>query len=364
MDRSIFKAASDGNVYAMLSLAYMYHRGIDVDCDPQKAIEWYKRSAANGCARAKWELAKMYRDGTLVAPNAYEFIHWLSAAADSGIPEAQTNLAIRYGLGILVPEDPYLCMELLNKAVAQGYPMAEFYLGNAYQCGIVFEKDETRAEECFQLVKAHGDADLFNKIGMKLEYGLDGVSVDFKRALRWYRLSSEMGSDKGYYSMISLKKTLKGAKHETIEERRRKLDSLLSSVEERERDELLREADLLLEDGDIVSAMTKYNEAADLGNSDAMYMLAILYHEGEVVKRNDPLAYDYLGRAALSGSIDAQMHLASSYEYGQGRPKDLNLALEYYAMAVANGYLLGYYALSRHMDHPEKYVRAHHKIVR
>ena len=94
MDKQMQKAAQNGDVYAMLALAYIYHHGLEGEYEPEQAIEWYKKSAAKGCARAKWELAKMYRDGGLVQPNSYEFIHWLTAAADDGIPEAMMDLAL------------------------------------------------------------------------------------------------------------------------------------------------------------------------------------------------------------------------------------------------------------------------------
>ena len=119
-----------------------------------------------------------------------------------------------------------------------------------------------------------------------------------------------------------------------------------------------------LEEGDSEKAVKLYTEAAELGNAEAMYMLALIYHDGEIVKRNDNLAFDYLTRSAMNGNTGAQMMLADNYEKGRGVSKDINEAIKYYAMAAAGGNLVGYYELNRFMEHPELYVRRTQRIVR
>ncbi|MCQ2070709.1 MAG: hypothetical protein MJZ68_06235, partial [archaeon] len=77
-----------------------------------------------------------------------------------------------------------------------------------------------------------------------------------------------------------------------------------------------------------------------------------------------PLAFDFLTRASLSGSTEAQLLLGKSYETGRGRNHNDEEATKYYAMAAAAGNLVGYYELSRFMDHPEIFVRSTQKVVR
>ena len=364
MDKQMQKAAQNGDVYAMLALAYIYHHGLEGEYEPEQAIEWYKKSAAKGCARAKWELAKMYRDGGLVQPNSYEFIHWLTAAADDGIPEAMMDLALRYYHGLLVPKDLFMFTELLLKAGEQNYVRANFYLWYLYSHGYVFGKNEELANKYKENLLAQCDAEYIFLVGRTLEFGKDPILANPDDAVPWYTKASEMGSDKAIYSLGRIDTTRKTGKQDTFEQRDARIKRLSTSAEAIQRERILDEADMRLEEGDSEKAVKLYTEAAELGNAEAMYMLALIYHDGEIVKRNDNLAFDYLTRSAMNGNTGAQMMLADNYEKGRGVSKDINEAIKYYAMAAAGGNLVGYYELNRFMEHPELYVRRTQRIVR
>ena len=119
-----------------------------------------------------------------------------------------------------------------------------------------------------------------------------------------------------------------------------------------------------MEEGLFEEAIDRYQESADLGNTDAMFMLAMLYHDGSIVRRNDHLAFEYLTKASLSGSCDAQLFLGRSYESGRGKNKNIEEAIKYFAMSAAGGNMVGYYYLSKYMPRPELYVRSTQRIVR
>jgi TPR repeat protein len=55
--------ASKGDAAAQFNLALMYHRGLGVSLDEQKAVHWYLKSATNGYSRAQEFLAAAYREG-------------------------------------------------------------------------------------------------------------------------------------------------------------------------------------------------------------------------------------------------------------------------------------------------------------
>lgn len=363
MMRDIEKAANAGNVYAMLSLAYAYHKGINEEVDLDLAVEWYKKSAAHGCARAKWELAKMYRDGNLVQSNPFEYIHWATTAADAGIPEAMMHLARSYYHGILVPKDLYKFQELITRAAELEDVLAEFYMGYMYQVGLILEKDPVQSEEYYRRVEFHGNAEMFYRLGLMIEFGRDPVASDQQGSLRWYQKASDMGSLKANYCLERVKHLISIGKQDKEAVRLARIGNMSVTEEEIQRDMTLGEADYLMDEGEYDAAIEKYLESADLGNPDAMFMLSMFYRDGEIVKRNNPLSFDYLTRAAMAGSTDAQMVLARCYELGEGCPRNINEATKYYAMAVANGNLVGYYHLSKYIERPEKYVRATQKVV-
>lgn len=360
----VMKAAEEGNIYAMLAVAYMYRWGKGLDPDAGEAIRWFERSAERGCSRAKWELCKIYRSGEMVPPDTGQYLKYLRQAADAGIPEARVEIAGHYAMGDLVERNDALATSWNRAAANQGSAFAAFRLGYAYMRGLGVDEDPAEAEKWFAKATQSGDADLFYRIGLDYEYGYEGVQEDLFEAGRWYRIGADMGHDRCYIALQHVLKALDGGKRDTPEERQFLIQQTPSAVEERVRDGALETADQELDDGDEGNAFKDYQRAAGLGNAVAMYMLAIMYHDGVVVKRNDRLALDYLTKAALSGSADAQLALGYNYEAGRGPKKDLDEAIKYYAMAAAGGNLVGYYELGRHMQHPEIYVRNTQTIVR
>ena len=130
------------------------------------------------------------------------------------------------------------------------------------------------------------------------------------------------------------------------------------------REQALITADNLLESGDERGAFDHYNLAADLGNPDAMFTLAMMYHAGVYVKRNDKTSLELLTKASVAGSEDAQFTMGTLYEDGKSVKKNIDKALQYYTMAAANGYLTAYYRMSLYMEHPEIHVRNSAVVVR
>jgi len=55
--------ANQGDAAAQFNLALMYHRGLGVPSDEQKAVQWYQKSDTNGYAKAQEFLAAAYREG-------------------------------------------------------------------------------------------------------------------------------------------------------------------------------------------------------------------------------------------------------------------------------------------------------------
>ncbi|MDD2626401.1 MAG: SEL1-like repeat protein [Candidatus Methanomethylophilus sp.] len=364
MRQTIQRAAEEGNIYAMLAMAYMYQTGKGIEPDADQALDWYGRSAQRGCSRAKWELCKIYREGELRKPDPVNYLKYLRQAADAGIPEARVELALHYLSGDLLPQNPAIAVSWLRAAANQKDIFATFWLGYAYQHGQGVDVDPGEAEHWYMKTAATGDGNLFLRIGTDFEYGYEGLVKDLYEAARWYKIGADMGHDRCFFSMKQVMKVLDGGRQDTPQERLNLLEQTPSAVEERVRDTALADADEEMSVGHDEEAFRDYQRAGGLGNADAMYMLAIMYHEGDVVKRNDRMGLEYLKKAALNGSSDAQLALGSIHETGRGSKKDEEEAIKCYAMAAAAGNLVGYYELSLHMQHPEIYVRNTQTIVR
>lgn len=364
-DAKVQKAAREGNVYAMLAIAYMYQKGKGADPSPEDAVTWYERSAASGCSRAKWELAKMYRFSEIPDPGRQKYIYWLQAAADAGIPEAMRELSARYFYGSLLPKDKEKAMHWIRLAAEGNDPLSAFRYAYSLETGYAGQSDPELAAKMYEKFNTSADAELFFRIGQNFEFGLEGCRADLDRACSYYRMGARMGHDKSYFSLTRAVATMEGRQaQDTFMERRNLIMQTPSALEEEKRDRTLAEADDLMDEGLYEDAIGRYQESADLGNTDAMFMLAMLYHDGNLVRRNDRLAFEYLTKASLSGSCDAQLFLGRSYESGRGKNRNIEEAIKYFAMSAAGGSMIGYYYLSKYMPRPELYVRSTQRIVR
>jgi len=362
--RTIQQDAEAGSPYARLGLAYMYHHGKNIDPDPELALKWYIRSAESGCSRAKWELTKIYRDGTIAEQDDEKFIYYLRAAADSGVPEAKLDLGFAYLLGAFVDKNEGYAFLWIHSAACQGNMMAQFMLGYMYGAGIGTEKDISEREEWYSKIGLSGNGDLFYWIGRNFEYGLMDINVDLIEAARWYKMGADMGHEKCLLCWRAVLTALDGGVRDSLAERDKRIMNTGVEKEKLVREQALVTADRFFEEGDDEKAFTYYKMAADLGNPDAMFALAMLYHAGVYVKRSDNTSLELMIKASVAGSEDAQFVLGTLYEEGRGVKKNLNESIRYFTMAAANGYLAAYYKLSLYMEHPEIHVRNSAVITR
>ncbi|MCL2317510.1 MAG: sel1 repeat family protein, partial [Methanomassiliicoccaceae archaeon] len=157
---------------------------------------------------------------------------------------------------------------------------------------------------------------------------------------------------------------LDGGVRDSLAERDKRIMNTGVEKEKLVREQALVTADRFFEEGDDEKAFTYYKMAADLGNPDAMFALAMLYHAGVYVKRSDNTSLELMIKASVAGSEDAQFVLGTLYEEGRGVKKNLNESIRYFTMAAANGYLAAYYKLSLYMEHPEIHVRNSAVITR
>ena len=94
------------------------------------------------------------------------------------------------------------------------------------------------------------------------------------------------------------------------------------------------------EDGvteDKAKAIEWFTKAAEAGQSDAQYGLALMYDEGDGVPEDNAKAIEWYTKAALAGNNDAQFNLALMYDEGDGVPEDNAKAVMWYTKAAENG---------------------------
>jgi uncharacterized protein len=184
-------AAKKGDERAMAMLGLFYQKGLGVDADLNKAVDWYAQSADKGNVDAQYSLAEIYLNGELGEADEERGRFWLMKAAGLGKPEAQ------HRLGLLAasetPPDWAEAADWFRKAAEQGYADSQYNLGVLYSEGKGVEEDKIQAGEWFAkaAVKGHPDA--------ALDYGImvfrgDGVKKDEKVGAEWLLVSAKHGN--------------------------------------------------------------------------------------------------------------------------------------------------------------------------
>ncbi len=78
--------ASQGDAAAQFNLALMYHRGLGIAPDEQKAVQWYHKSASNGYVKAQEFLAAAYREGWFgLEKNPQKAKYWSQQIENNGL---------------------------------------------------------------------------------------------------------------------------------------------------------------------------------------------------------------------------------------------------------------------------------------
>ena len=348
----IFRAADLGDPYACLGVAYYYHQGKGVGPDIGSAVMWYERAASGGCPRAHWELAKLYLDGDDIPCDPERYLSHLRSASEMGNADAQYAIACECRSGKMIARDDSAALSWFRSAAVRGHVRAKFMVGYLLQSGAGAEASPDEAEMWFSSAAVSGDADTFLDIGLDYEYGLNSIERNLGEALHWYQYGADIGHEK---CIMCLSRAVSGDP-DTYE---RRLEVMQGTEVQKEADLMLSymyRADDALASGDEEEAFRLYSSAADLGDAEAMFAVAMMYHQGMGVKRSDRKALDLLTRASAAGSCDAQFTLGRVYDSDRF-PRDETLAVKYYAQAAANGFLAAFYYLGRYVDHPEVYVR-------
>jgi TPR repeat protein len=115
------KLADDGHAQSQFDLGYAYDRGLGVDRDVMKCIEWYQKAADQGHTTAICNLGCAYYNGLDVALDYKKAAEMFQKACDLGHRVACHNLARMYQHGLGVDKNIEKALDLYKKAIDLGY---------------------------------------------------------------------------------------------------------------------------------------------------------------------------------------------------------------------------------------------------
>ena len=208
-----------------------------------------------------------------------------------------------------------------------------------------------------------GGAEAQFMLGAAYYFG-EGVDVDFKLAVDWYKKSAEQGNSKAQFNLGSAYWYGKGVPKDQVQtymwwtlaagnsyalakEWMPKIASHLTAVQISEAKKLAEvrskhnKPKPFLKDTPLLS-LKALAEKEDAG---AQYNLGLKYYKGEVVNLDHAEAVRWFRKAAEQGEAEAQSNLGFMYHTGQGVKKDYKEAIKWWRRAAEQNFPKAQYNL-------------------
>ena len=333
--RLLKKAADLGNVDAQFHAGLAYVDGINVDKDLNLAKHYFTLAAEQGDEASMFHLGDLENDPK-------KTFEWYKKAASKGHAASQYYLGKCYVDGKGCDKDENLAFEQISRASLQGFSDATSYLGYMYYAGIGTIKNNDKAFECISQAYQQDPEDILilTWLGIFHMYGV-GVEPDTKKARE---LLEKL---KAINPISNLDKEFEEL-------------NLLEEFEKEENPEALFNIYLKAQPYPEISTRI-LKKAADRGHAEAQFHMGTTYFDEPDLARHyyllaanqgydgamlhlgdmstDPKdAFEWYKKGAEKGYAPAQFLLGVCLRTGRGCPKDLELAFDYLTKALNQGY--------------------------
>lgn len=205
------KAAKQRNAQALFNLGVSYYNGDGVPSDPVLSYGWFllaqeagSREAIDAVKRSAEEskgaitpdalmmVASMYEKGIDLPQSYPEAVKWYRKAADLS-PAAATKLASMFIEGREVPQDYAHAMTLCRSAAKQKYAPAQYGVGYLYQHGLGQPADSKEAARWYDLASKGGHYQAMMALAEMYWKG-DGVDMNKAEAYYYFFLARTKGA--------------------------------------------------------------------------------------------------------------------------------------------------------------------------
>ncbi len=180
------KSANLGDTHAQTYLGYLYHNGLGVSQNHNKAHQWYKKAADQNHPTAIYNVGTLYESGSGVIKNIPKAYEMYQKSASLGNQIAMDVLKTK---GIQV-----------NVSTLIGFNSSQINSLNQKGNAAISEKKYAEAINWYKQAANLGDPFAMNYIGYLNESGL-GVSTNYQKAFEWYTKASEKDYAPAYYNL-------------------------------------------------------------------------------------------------------------------------------------------------------------------
>ncbi len=319
-------AAEKGNAEAQL---YM---GDNLDYDDNiKAVEWYKKAAAQGLDEACEKLGDIYNYGrefgsNKIEPDATQALKWYTPLAEKGNIEVQKTLALMCSLDL---DDEEAAIKWYEKAAQTGDTEAISWLVMHYDA----EDDTQNAVKWCKTAAEAGDAEHMYELGRLYEFA---EPSDMENAVLWYRKAADNG-----YRKANVKLALLYMEGDGVEKDQRKAFEMFQTEADAGSSWAKYNVAMCYKNGtvvqkDIDKAVQLFKQSQDFDMS--VYELALCYENGTGVEKSEEKVFELLnGAGEDSYNEDILFKLGECYFYGRGTDKDKEKARKLWRKAAWYG---------------------------
>jgi hypothetical protein len=337
----LLKAGKGGYGRAQFTLGYAYNKDCCGDecergsgcCygfgkDYGQAKYWYERLSEseeiNFRSMGHENLADLYEQGDGSGPDYVGVARVLESAAKEGTPSVLSRLAFVYFRGQGVPRDYEKAVSMLEELVERyGEKEHGYNLGVLYFYAPPGKEQTSRRKEAFRLftdAAASGWVYAQSALGECYEYGV-GVPRNYAEAARWYKLAAEQGFADAQFLLGELHRRGLGVRR------------------------------------DYKEALRLFAQASGRDLAWGHRGVAGAYYRGEGVTRDYNVAYDMYSLAAAGGDQESMYMLGVMYEQGQGLGGKgiIDTAIKWYREAADYpAYLAHYWDPDRVAEYSDK----------
>jgi TPR repeat protein len=185
---SLYKEIADTrkDSLSQFEIGSRYFIGIGVRQNDLEAVRYLTLSAAQGYVMAEFLLGTIFHKGTDSVPIDLPKAHgYFIAAAGHRHAEAARKVGVFYYKGLGCICDSEMALKYWQEAAELGDSTAAFILVYAYESGKNVKHDKQKADHYLALSSELGDRDAQFLLGLKLFFGLRGVTHDRKTGMYW-----------------------------------------------------------------------------------------------------------------------------------------------------------------------------------
>ena len=318
----------------------------------EKGVELFKSAAAVGFSKALLSLAAYYGRAQDEKSQTLQ-LHYLHLASDAGETEAQLALGCRYKSGKGVERDTKRALELFERAAEKKDKQAQYQLGLFYLRGTDIEKNEEKALELLNasaeqefgpaqyelaallaessgheakirslLERAveNGCLSAYAFLGRCYAYGQFGVELNPQKGVELLQFAADKGEVNGLYELgMCYLRGIGVARNKTMS-----LKYLQDAADHGYSEAMHVVSTIFFNEGNVTKGHEYMKKAARHKHLTSQFMLARLYHKGQVIEKNEKLAFHYYKLAADQGMPEAHYGLGILFESNTDTARAVN----------------------------------------